>query len=73
MMIDHDANKRASNAIDEARKISDLHDEKGGDRITVPVIDTTEFWAGISLLTVGEYKLIPQTNPRVVVLEKVKR
>ena len=34
--------------------------------------DTEEFWQGINLLTISDYKLIPGTNPRTVILERVR-
>ncbi len=69
-MINHNAKFKKSQAIREARNIDDALREKGGNIITVEVIDTPEFWAGINLLTLGEYKLLPATTPNTVTLER---
>ena len=67
------ASDKVSNAIQEARRICDADpNKKVGSRITIPVIDTEEFWQGINLLTIGDYKLIPGTNPKTVILERVR-
>jgi hypothetical protein len=69
-MINHNAKRKAGQAIQEARAIDDALREQGGNTITVEVIDTPEFWAGINLLTLGEYKLLPSTTPTTVTLER---
>lgn len=69
-MINTNAKRKAGQAIQEARNIDDALREQGGSTITVEVIDTPEFWAGINLLTLGEYKLLPSTTPNTVTLER---
>ena len=54
-MIDSNAKRQATQAVREARQIDDALTEKGGHTITVPVLNTPEFWAGINLLLQGEY------------------
>ncbi len=67
------ASDKVSTPIQEARRIhGDNIDKPIGARIVVPVLDTEEFWQGINLLTISDYKLIPGTNPCIVTLERVR-
>tara|TARA_Y100000310_G_C20600638_1_gene772832 strand:+ start:264 stop:539 length:276 start_codon:yes stop_codon:yes gene_type:complete len=70
-MIDEKAKDKATQAIREARRIDNhftyaegLHKRTGGKGraiLTLRIVDTPEFWAGINLLLQGEYKQLP--NP----------
>ena len=60
-MIDSNAKRQATQAIREARKIDDALTEQGGRTITVPVLNTPEFWAGVNLLLQGEYLEVMNT------------
>lgn len=72
MVINNDAKKKATDAIQHARKIDEDFKEMGVERITIEVIDTPEFWAGVNLLTTGEYKLLPGTDSKRITLERRK-
>ncbi len=66
-MIDRKATHKASTAVRIAR---DIEDESKGKVVTVPVMDSEEFWAGVQLLLQGEWEQVPQRDPTVVKLRR---
>ncbi len=66
-MIDRKAVSMASTAVRIAR---DIERESKGKVVTIPVMESPEFWAGIQLLLQGEWEMVPQRDPTVVKLRR---
>tara|TARA_R100000951_G_scaffold26533_2_gene22450 strand:+ start:314 stop:520 length:207 start_codon:yes stop_codon:yes gene_type:complete len=66
-MIDRKAAQKANTAVRIAR---DIESESKGKVVTVPVMESPEFWAGVQLLLQGEWEMVPQRDPTVVKLRR---
>jgi len=69
-MIDKKAQQKATSAVRIARDISDEARISRKDKLTIPVMDSEEFWAGINLLLTGEWKQLETKDSTIVVLER---